>query len=80
MGVGVGVSVGLALHLRMRSNTLVPEPALPTPATALVLCPRPVCRRSHLLLAGFVEVLATEAGGDEVATEGWDEGECGHEP
>lgn len=31
-----------------------------------------------LLPADFVEVLATEVRGDEVATEGGDEGDCGH--
>lgn len=40
--------------------------------------PRPVCRCSHLLSAGFVEVLTTEARSNEVAPEGRDEGDCGH--
>lgn len=31
-----------------------------------------------LLPVGFVEILAAETRGDEVATEGRDEGECGH--
>lgn len=39
-----------------------------------------MCCHSHLLPAGFVEVLATEARGDEVATEGGDESDCGHKP
>lgn len=73
-----GLSAGLALHLCAQSSIPVPAPAVPSPASTLVPCLGPVCHRSHLLPSRFVEVLATEARGNEVSTEGGDEGECGH--
>lgn len=59
-------------------QTPVPALALPAPSSALATRTGPGCHRSHLLTAGFVEVLATKVRGDEVATKGGDEGDRGH--
>lgn len=71
------LSAELGLRLRGVRHP-VPARALRAPSSALAYRPGPGCHRSHLLPAGFVEVLATEVRGDEVATEGGDEGDCGH--
>lgn len=66
----------LALSRQRKAKHLSPRPC-----TLYNLAPYPsalMCRYSHLLPAELVEVLATEARGDKVATEGRDEGHSSH--